>query len=103
MEVRFFNTGVEKFIKAQKVHEARIARSISLLESFGHQLRMPDSRSLGNNLFELRIDDVPQIRLFYSFKYNCAFILHGFTKKSQKTPRRELQTALERKSRLESI
>jgi len=45
-------------------------------------------------LFELR---AKASRVFYCFKPNGVIVLlHGFTKKSQKTPRRELELALKR-------
>jgi phage-related protein len=49
---------------------------------------------VGKGLFELR---VKASRIFYCFKPGGVIVLlHGFMKKSQKTPRRELEIAQKR-------
>ena len=65
---------------------------IDFLAEVGNRIREPLSKSLGNGLFELRVKST---RIFYCFKPGGVIVLlHGFTKKSQKTPRRELQIAM---------
>ena len=60
----------------------------------GNRAREPLSKSLGKGLFELR---VKASRIFYCFKPGRVIVLlHGFTKKSQKTPQREIEIALKR-------
>ncbi len=56
------------------------------------------------NLFELRIKGKNIIiRLFYCYKKNkIIIILHGFIKKTQKTPVKELKTAIKRKKEVEN-
>jgi phage-related protein len=73
-------------------------RIADLLEEFGPSLRMPHSRSLSDGLFELRAKGREGIgRLFYCFLIGQkVVVLHGFVKKTQKTPRRELKVALTR-------
>lgn len=98
MEVRFFNATVASFAFTDDIKvRAKIFRMIHRLETFGYELRMPDSRALGDNLFELRARGASHIRLLYTFKNSHAIILHGFVKKSQKIPARELTIALRRK------
>ena len=55
------------------------------------------------NLFELRIRGKDNIvRLFYCFQKNrIIIVLHGFVKKTQKIPRRELELAIQRKKEIE--
>lgn len=71
----------------------KVGRMIDLLEQSGSLLGMPYSKSLGNNLFELRTRGQQEIRIFYTFYNNRAWLLHGFIKKTQKTPRREIAIA----------
>ncbi len=56
------------------------------------------------NLFELRIKGKYVIvRLFYCYRKNkIIIVLHGFIKKSQKTPRKELDIAIKRKKEIEN-
>lgn len=56
------------------------------------------------NLFELRIKGRNIIiRFFYCYKKNkIIVVLHGFIKKSQKTPDQELEIAIKRKKEVEN-
>jgi phage-related protein len=80
-------------------------RSISLLEEFGNGLREPDSKSLGDGLFELRIKFAGDIaRVFYFFVVNNKIVLtNGFIKKSSATPKRELELARKYKADYERM
>lgn len=87
--MKFFQTrrddfSVKDFIeKLEKKAYARALRSIDLLRDFGLFLRMPYSKKIAPRLYELRI------KFVYAFK-----------KKSQKTPKREIKTALDRSQEL---
>lgn len=72
----------------------KIAKTLDLLEEFGNKLTMPHSKYISNNLFELRIRGKQEIRIFYSFKKENIYLLHGFVKKSQKIPSHEIKHAL---------
>jgi len=64
---------------------------IAFLGEVGNRAREPLSKSLRNGLFELRVKST---RIFYCFKPGgVILLLHGFTKKNQRTPQRELQIA----------
>lgn len=70
-------------------------RSIMLLEEFGNELRLPYSSPLGEGIFELRSisgSDITRV-LYFFIKGNTAILTHGFTKKTQKTPVREIEKA----------
>jgi phage-related protein len=86
---------VEEFIQTLPERERVLVRArIDFLAEVGNSARGPLSKSLGSGLFELRVKST---RIFYCFKPGGVIVLlHGFTKKSQKTPRRELQIALTR-------
>lgn len=76
--------------------KAKAYSLIEILEQRGNQLREPHSKALKDGLFELRIKSKDKIaRLFYCFALGKRiYILHGFIKKSNKTPKNELAKAL---------
>lgn len=104
MEVVFFDKKVEVFVsKLEKISIAKTLRTIDLLEHFGNHLGMPHSKNIGNNLFELRIRGQQEVRLIYTFHSNKAIVLHGFLKKSQKIPRKEIFIAQQKLLLLDNI
>ena len=94
MKISFFDSRVGKFIEElDKSTRGKIPQFIDLLRDYGHEIGPPFSTKIANNIFELRISGKVAVRLFYTFYRDEAIILHGFIKKTQKTPRRELETA----------
>lgn len=77
---------------------AKIRHAIRLLQEFGPQLRQPYSKKLTGHskLFELRTAGSPAVRLLYTAINKKFIILHGFVKKTNKTPAKEIKTALGR-------
>ena len=77
---------------------ASYARLTCLLEEFGLDLRMPHSRAMGDGVFELRPRGREGIaRVFYCMKVGMKIImLHSFIKKTNETPKRELEIARRR-------
>lgn len=69
-----------------------------LLLEFGSNLGMPHTRAMSDGLFELRIRGKEGIaRVFYCTLVGKRIVmLHGFVKKSQKTPKKELRVAQKR-------
>ena len=67
---------------------AKVIRSVNLLEEFGHELDMPDSRHLEDGIFELRTVQGTNIaRCLYFFTIgDKAIVTNGIVKKQQKTP-----------------
>ena len=86
---------VEEFIKELPTEDRALVRArIDFLGEVGNRLREPYSKSLGRGLFELR---VKSRRVIYCFRPGGIIVLlHGFTKKTQKVPKRELDTAYKR-------
>ncbi len=77
------------------------ARYIALTDrmmQFGPDLGMPHTRAMGNGLFELRVKAEEGIaRMLYCTCINHEIvILHAFIKKTQETPKRELEIAKRR-------
>lgn len=87
---------VEEFILGlPEKYQGRIAWTVELLKEYGLQLGMPYARHLRGRLWELRISDGPAgYRIIYFTHTEQRFILlHGFSKKTRRTPRQELSTA----------
>jgi len=85
------------FIKSlEKNTRAKVAYSVNLLREYGPNLAMPYSKFIGSKLYELRIRGREDVRIFYSFLDNKIYLLHGFKKKTQKTPQKEIRLTLER-------
>lgn len=71
---------------------------------FGWPIGMPLVRKLAADLWELRtsLSSNREARLLFTAGDGQIVILHGFMKKSQKTPAHELNVALRRRQELES-
>ncbi|MBI3385109.1 type II toxin-antitoxin system RelE/ParE family toxin [Candidatus Gottesmanbacteria bacterium] len=92
---------VEEFIKTQE-HQAiaKIGQEIDLLSQYGFLLGMPHSKKVTSDIYELRIRGKQEIRIFYSFVKQKIYLLHAFKKQTQKTPRQEISTAMNRLNKL---
>ena len=77
---------------------ARYLRLTDLMLEFGPNLGMPHTCAMGDGLFELRVKGTEGItRVFYCTVVEQRIVmLHVFIKKSQKTPKRELDIARRR-------
>ncbi len=79
---------------------AKAFSEIELLEKHGSRLREPYVKPIKGakykDIFELRVKFASGIsRIFYFTYHKKIFVLlHGFTKKTEKTPQRELERAL---------
>lgn len=94
MEIIIWNSKVEYFIKDLDTDvSARVVRVLEVLERLGHLIEMPDSKSLGKGLFELRIHGKRQVRLLYMYKNSKAYIVHGFIKKAWKISKKDIEYA----------
>ena len=87
---------VKEFIVSQDLKmKTRIVRMIKLLELEGNNIREPYSKSFGDGIYEVRVQQGNNIaRVLYFFVVNRKIILtNGFIKKSQKTPKLEIYKA----------
>jgi len=93
---------LEFILSLDAKQQAKIYREIDLLEKFGNELHYPHVDTIKgkkyDNLWELRIELASNIfRVFYFLpENNKVILLHGIVKKKQKTPKKELDIALER-------
>ncbi len=93
---------VREFILTQdKKMRAVVARNMMLLEEFAYQAREPLSKHLDDGIFELRCQQGNNItRLLYFFVTDGVIVFtNGFVKKTQKTPKKEIELAKERRKR----
>lgn len=100
-EVEFYKTEdgtkpAEEFMLSQDAKmKAKLFQIVNLLEEYGNQLRKPYSSPLGDGIFEIRAKVGTDIsRVLYFFYYEGRIIFtNGFVKKTQKTPRSEIEKA----------
>lgn len=89
----------DKFLDSLSEQQQRkILRILTTIKTYGLASVIPHIRKLtGTPLWEIRILGQDNMRVFYaSLVQDSILILHGFSKKSQKTPAREIETALNR-------
>ncbi len=92
MEIIFFNNRSRKFFESLDAPiRPRAARTFELLGRYGNNLGMPHSKSMGSGLFELRIVGAVHLRFIYAFSDGKAWILHGFSKKTNRIPQRDME------------
>ena len=94
---------VREWIKALSPEDRQIVgRDIQKVE-FGWPIGMPYCRSLGKGLWEVRSDlsggKIARV-IFCTVRGRMA-LLHGFIKKTQKTPPKDLELALKRMNDME--
>jgi len=105
MKVVYFVTDagrkpVEDFIKGLNVHSRdKFFSVVELLEDFGRGLAWPHAKYIGDEIFELRFDAVEGATrvLYFFFDGEKAVLTNAFPKKSNKTPKHEKTTAIERR------
>lgn len=98
-QINFYSDRVAKDMG--KLPAGILADFIDLLdqvEIYGPNLGEPHTKSMGRGLYELRANGPEGIArgLFCSVKGNQVVILHVFQKKTQKTPKRDLELGYRR-------
>lgn len=91
---------VEEFLLSLDVKmRAKLLGILEILQEKGNLLREPYSKHLEDGIFEIRGKVGTDIsRVLYFFFYDRKIILtNGFIKKSQKTPKKEIQMAKNRR------
>ena len=79
----------------------QIGKSILKIE-IGWPIGMPYCRPLQNGLFEARchLKDRRIARVLFTIENNQMVLLHGFVKKAQKTPRQDIDLAVQRMKKI---
>ena len=95
---------VREWLKSLNAEDRRtIGEDIKDVE-FSWPIGMPLVRSLGRELWEVR-SGLPHgriARVIFCVEKDCMVLPHGFIKKTQKTPDREIDLALKRRKGMES-
>lgn len=69
---------------------------------YGWPIGMPTCRALGKGLWEVRTDLKGRIaRVLFCVKHDEMILLHGFIKKTQRTPKADLDIARRRQKEVE--
>jgi phage-related protein len=86
-----------------KSGKPRIYAVLAMLEEHGNRLLMPHSRSLGEGLHEIRVSHAEgPFRIIYCFRPGRRIVLlHGFVKRTEQTPKADLDMARARKKALD--
>ena len=98
-KVTFYSDKVEKEILEFPVGIlADLLHILEMIEDLGPNLGKPHTAAMGDGLFEIRAKGKEGIgRSFFAIAVeNEIIILHSFVKKSQKTPKKELEKARKR-------
>lgn len=98
--IEYVNEAVRLEIAALPMSlRVRYASYTERMQQFGANLGLPHTRAMGDGLFELRLKGAEGIaRVFYCVAVERRIVvLHGFVKKTQATPMRELEIAKRRK------
>ena len=84
--------------KLDRANRSKVFSLMKILENQGLNMQEPHVKSLGKGLLELRISIHPgQYRVVYFvFERDTAVMLHSFKKKTQKTPKKDLDLAMKR-------
>ena len=78
--------------------QVKILRILQYMGKYGISSVLPHTRKLtGTPLWEIRILGKDNLRVLYVIPVkNIVLVLHGFVKKKQKTPRKEIDIAVSR-------
>jgi phage-related protein len=94
---------VRDWLKSLDGQDRRIIGLDLMKVQYAWPVGMPLCRNLGNGLWEMRSDlsGGKIARVLFCFHGQQLYALHGFVKKTQKTPKNELDLALRRKKEVE--
>ncbi len=107
LEVVFYRTEsgnepVREWLKGLSKRDKKAIGGDIKTVQYGWPLGMPVVRKMDHGLWEVRCRlDKRIARILFTVKGEQMILLHGFIKKSQKTPQVDLQLAKDRKANLE--
>jgi len=97
-DIEFYRKVDEELAGMPPKIQARMIRLMELMEKHGVNLGEPHTKSLGDELFEIRAKAKEGIgrSIFCYMQDRKIIILHVFVKKDQKIPKKDLELAKER-------
>jgi phage-related protein len=95
---------LREWVRALARDDRRAIGSDVLAVEEGWPLGLPLCRSLGKGLWEIRTSLTGHriARIIFAFDAGELVLLHGFIKKTQKTPRADIELALRRLSEMKA-
>ena len=87
---------IESFLSSLDIPmRAKAVGLLQILQEKGNQLREPYTKSLGDGIFELRVQSGNNISriLYFFFAGGKIVVTNGFIKKTKRTPVKEIQLA----------
>jgi phage-related protein len=96
-------TPIKEFLDARPKAKSKAIRILSNIEEFGLSSVIPHVKKLtGTPLWEIRVLGEDSIRILYVVRMEKkVLLLHGFIKKTNKTPAKEISLALSRLKEIE--
>ncbi len=98
-EILYYSEALQQeILQLPPTLQARYIHLTARMRIFGADLGLPHTKAMGNGLFELRLKGAEGIaRVFYCTMVGKKIVmLHQLIKKSDKTPKRELDVAAKR-------
>jgi phage-related protein len=92
------NEPVREWLLSLSVEDKKVLGADIKTVEYGWPIGMPITRSLGSGLYEVRsnISSKRIARVIFTIIDNYMILLNGFIKKTQKTPKSEIDLALKR-------
>ncbi|WP_256663521.1 type II toxin-antitoxin system RelE/ParE family toxin [Pseudomonas sp. C27(2019)] len=103
-KVCFYPGTEEQFLQMPNKIQARMLKLLELMEKHGANLGYPHTEAISGGLFEIRAKATEGIgrALFCYLKGQHIYVLHAFVKKTQKTPRKDLDLARQRQKEVKN-
>ncbi len=89
---------VREWLLSLSLEDKKILGSDIKTVEYGWPIGMPIAKALGHGLYEVRsnVSSKRIARVIFTITDNYMILLHGFIKKTQKTPQNEMSLALKR-------
>jgi phage-related protein len=89
---------VRDFLSEFNKHDKKIIGTDIVIIEFGWPIGMPVCKAIGNGLYEVRstVSSKREVRILFFILGSEMYLLHGFIKKSKKTPIKEIELAVTR-------
>lgn len=105
-KISYYNQVVQK--ETQLLPKSIRAKFIAILDKmleYGPDLGLPFTKAMGKGLFEIRAKGQEGIArgMFCTISNNTILILHVFIKKTEATPKKELDLAIKRMKEVKNI
>jgi len=99
--IKFYKTSNDKspvkdwIVELDTKTKAKVLKNIEMLKEFNINLKAPFVKPLEDKLYELRTKDTKGIYriIYFAYTNQTFYLLNGFVKKTQTTPRKEIELA----------